>query len=103
MGYIESGLIVVIVGVIGVVGQEFLDVLMDWDFFYRDIKMLVSKWFVGQKMFFEGKEYVIEEFMEESFKGVEIVLFSVGGLISKKYGLLVVVQGMIVVDNSFVF
>lgn len=42
-------------------------------------------------MFFEGKEYVIEEFMEESFKGVEIVLFSVGGLISKKYGLLVVV------------
>lgn len=103
MGYTESGPTVAIVGVTGAVGQEFLDVLTDRDFPYRDIKMLASKRSAGQKMSFEGKEYVIEELTEESFKGVEIALFSAGGAISKKYGPLAAAQGTIVVDNSSAF
>lgn len=103
MGYTESGPTVAIVGVTGAVGQEFLSVLSDRDFPYRDIKMLASKRSAGQKMAFEGKEYVIEDTTEESFKGVEIALFSAGGSISKKFGPLAAAQGTIVVDNSSAF
>jgi aspartate-semialdehyde dehydrogenase len=103
MGYTESGPSVAIVGVTGAVGQEFLSVLSDRDFPYRDIKMLASKRSAGQKMAFEGREYVIEDTTEESFKGVEIALFSAGGSISKKYGPAAAAQGTIVVDNSSAF
>lgn len=103
MGYTESGPTVAIVGVTGAVGQEFLSVLTDRDFPYRDIKMLASKRSAGQKMAFEGREYVIEDTTEESFKGVEIALFSAGGSISKKFGPMAAAQGTIVVDNSSAF
>ncbi|KAG0597462.1 hypothetical protein M758_UG340900 [Ceratodon purpureus] len=103
MGYTESGPTLAIVGVTGAVGQEFLDVLSDRDFPYRNIKMLASKRSAGQTMTFEGKEYVIEDTTEESFKGVEIALFSAGGSISKKFGPLAAAQGTLVVDNSSAF
>lgn len=103
MGYKESGPTVAVVGVTGAVGQEFLSVLSDRDFPYRELKLLASKRSAGKHITFEGKEYEVEELTEESFKGVEIALFSAGGSISKKYGPMAAAQGTIVVDNSSAF
>jgi aspartate-semialdehyde dehydrogenase len=94
---------VAVVGVTGAVGQEFLSVLSDRSFPYSSIKMLASKRSAGRKYIFEDNEYVVEELTAESFKGVDIALFSAGGSISKLFGPIAVECGSIVVDNSSAF
>ncbi|XP_010276257.1 PREDICTED: uncharacterized protein LOC104611043 [Nelumbo nucifera] len=103
MGLKEDGPSLAIVGVTGAVGQEFLQVLSDRDFPYRNIRMLASKRSAGKKLTFEDKDYVIEELTEDSFNGIDIALFSAGGSISKKFGPIAVDSGSIVVDNSSAF
>ena len=92
-----------VVGVTGAVGQEFLSVLSDRNFPYRSIKMLASKRSAGKKYTFEDNEYVVEELTADSFKGVDIALFSAGGSISKEFGPIAANCGSIVVDNSSAF
>eukprot|EP01018_Ginkgo_biloba_P029373 Gb_08137 [translate_table: standard] len=103
MGLEEDGPSVAVVGVTGAVGQEFLSVLSGRDFPYRSLKMLASKRSAGKHMTFEGRDYLVEELTEDSFRGIDIALFSAGGSISKKYGPTAVAQGTIVVDNSSAF
>lgn len=92
-----------VVGVTGAVGQEFLSVLSDRNFPYSSIKMLASKRSAGKRFNFEDKEYVVEELGKDSFKGVDIALFSAGGSISKEFGPVAVESGCVVVDNSSAF
>ncbi|GER30218.1 aspartate semialdehyde dehydrogenase [Striga asiatica] len=99
----EDGPSVAVVGVTGAVGQEFLSVLSDRDFPYRSLKLLASKRSAGKKVTYENREYTVEELTENSFRDVDIALFSAGGSISKKFGPLAVDQGAIVVDNSSAF
>lgn len=92
-----------VVGVTGAVGQEFLSVLSDRSFPYRSIKMLASKRSAGKKYTFEDNEYVVEELTADSFKDVDIALFSAGGSISKEFGPIAANCGSVVVDNSSAF
>lgn len=92
-----------IVGVTGAVGQEFLSVLSDRNFPYRSLKLLASKRSAGKQISFEEKTYTVEELTENSFKDVDIALFSAGGSISKKFGPVAVENGAVVVDNSSAF
>lgn len=94
---------IAVVGVTGAVGQEFLSVLSDRSFPYSSLKMLASKRSAGRKFTFEDKEYTVEELTADSFKGVDIALFSAGGSISKEFGPIAVDCGSIVVDNSSAF
>ncbi|CAI5519263.1 unnamed protein product [Closterium sp. Naga37s-1] len=103
MGLTENGPSVAVVGVTGAVGQEFLQVLAQRDFPYSSLKMLASYRSAGKKFDFDGRTYTVEELTEESFKGVDIALFSAGGSISKKFGPAAVAEGTIVVDNSSAF
>ena len=57
----------------------------------------------GQKVHFDDKEYTIEELKEDSFKDVDIALFSAGGSISKKFAPAATSDGAIVIDNSSAF
>ncbi|CAI5949424.1 unnamed protein product [Closterium sp. NIES-65] len=103
MGLTENGPSIAVVGVTGAVGQEFLQVLAQRDFPYSSLKMLASYRSAGKKFDFDGRTYTVEELTEESFKGVDIALFSAGGSISKKFGPAAVAEGTIVVDNSSAF
>mmetsp|Transcript_5308 Transcript_5308/g.14791 ORF Transcript_5308/g.14791 Transcript_5308/m.14791 type:complete len:342 (+) Transcript_5308:194-1219(+) len=94
---------VAIVGVTGAVGQEFLKVLKERNFPYSNLKMLASARSAGKKFAYEGKDYVVEELTADSFKGVDIALFSAGGGISKKFAPAAVDCGTMVVDNSSAF
>jgi aspartate-semialdehyde dehydrogenase len=49
---------------------------------------------------FKGIEYTVEELTDESFKNVELALFSAGGDVSKKYAPIAVSAGARVIDNS---
>ena len=94
---------VAVVGATGAVGQEFLTVLAERNFPIRNLKLLASARSAGKTVPFKGTSYTIEELTHDSFKDVQIALFSAGGSISKEFGPSAVKAGAIVVDNSSAF
>ena len=89
-----------IAGVTGAVGQEFLNIIAERKFPFTSLKMLASSRSAGKKITFMGKEYTVEEMTENSFKGIDIALFSAGGSRSKEFIPAAVKAGAVVVDNS---
>jgi aspartate-semialdehyde dehydrogenase len=94
---------VAIVGATGAVGQEFLNVLAERNFPIRTLKVLASARSAGKTVAFKGQTYTIEELTRDSFKDVQIALFSAGGSISKEFAPAAVQAGAVVVDNSSAF
>lgn len=92
-----------IAGVTGAVGAEFLKILEQRDFPFDSLKMLASSRSAGKKIEFKGKTYIVEELTENSFNGVDIVLFSAGGSRSKEFAPAAAKAGAVVVDNSSAF
>jgi aspartate-semialdehyde dehydrogenase len=94
---------VAIAGVTGAVGQEFLRIIEERKFPFSSLKMLASERSVGKKIDFMGKTYTVEELKADSFKGIDIALFSAGGSRSKEFAPAAVKAGAVVVDNSSFF
>ena len=92
-----------IAGVTGAVGQEFLKILEERAFPFDSLKMLASNRSAGRKIKFKGKEYVVEELTENSFRRVDIALFSAGAARSREFVPAAVEAGTVVVDNSSAF
>ena len=90
---------VAIVGATGAVGKEFLNLIEERKFPFAELKMLASKRSAGTKINFMGKEYIVEETTENSFKDVQFALFA-GGSASKLFASAAVKAGAIVIDNS---
>src|SRR5213082_3021821 len=98
-----SSVNVAIVGATGAVGQEFLTVLGERKFPIKNLKLLASAKSAGKTVAFAGKTYTIEELTKDSFKGVQVALFSAGGGISKEFAPAAVAAKAVVVDNSSAF
>ncbi|MDH5720045.1 MAG: aspartate-semialdehyde dehydrogenase [Spirochaetia bacterium] len=94
---------VAIAGATGAVGREFISVLEKINYPIKNIKLLSSKRSAGEKMNFAGEEITVEEMNKDSFKGVDIALFSAGSSISKEYAKSVTDSGCILIDNSSAF
>lgn len=95
---------VAVVGATGMVGRVFLKVLEERQFPIANFYVFASAKSAGNKIKFNGKEYVVEELNEKSFdKHIDIALFSAGGETSKKYAPIAASKGVIVVDNSSAF
>jgi len=74
---------IAIAGATGAVGQDLLRILTERDFPVGDLKLLASSRSAGKQMSFRGQDLTIEELTEDSFKDVDIALFSAGGSQSK--------------------
>ncbi|MBO7223554.1 MAG: aspartate-semialdehyde dehydrogenase, partial [Kiritimatiellae bacterium] len=94
---------VAVAGCTGAVGVEMLKVLEERNFPISKLKLLASARSAGKKMKFRGEDIVVEELTHDSFKGVDIALFSAGGSISKEFRQSVVDAGAIMIDNSSAF
>ena len=94
---------VAIMGATGAVGKEFLRILEQRNFPLTSLKLLASSRSAGKRLKFAGEDLVVEELGENSFKGVELVLASAGGGLSKKYNPFAVADGAVVVDNTSAF
>jgi len=92
--------VVAVAGATGVVGRQMLRVLEERNFPVASIKLLASPRSKGQTMTFKGEEIEVEVLGEDSFKGVDIALFSAGGGTSKQYAPFAAKDGCVVVDNS---
>ncbi len=91
---------VAVAGATGVVGQQMLRVLEDRDFPIASLKLLASPRSAGRKLTFRGEEIAVEVLAEDSFKGVDVALFSAGGGTSQTFAPFAAKDGCVVVDNS---
>jgi len=91
---------IAVAGATGAVGNQMLKCLEERDFPIKSIKLLASRRAVGRNLHFRGDLIAVQELTEESFKGMDIALFSAGGAASKKYAPLAAKDGCVVVDNS---
>jgi aspartate-semialdehyde dehydrogenase len=94
---------VAIMGATGAVGTEFLRILEQRDFPMASLKLLASSRSAGRKLAFKGGKLTVEELTDKSFAGVELVLASAGGSLSKQFAPAATAAGAVVVDNTSAF
>ncbi len=94
---------VAIAGATGAVGVEMLKTLEKRNFPVKSLKLLASARSAGKTMQFKGETLTVEELTADSFKGVDIALFSAGSDISRQYRQAVTDAGALMIDNSSAF
>ena len=94
---------VAILGATGAVGTELLALLEERNFPLGKLKVLASERSAGKSIKFAGEDIIIEAVNESSFDGVDIVLASAGGSISKKWLPIATKAGAVSIDNSSAF
>ena len=94
---------VAVVGATGAVGQKMCRVLEERDFPVENLRPLASKRSAGKKIAFKGSLYDIEVLTDDSFKDIDIALFSAGSSTSATYAPIAVASGATVIDNSSAF
>ena len=96
----SASLTVAVVGATGAVGREMLSTLEARDFPAGKVVALASARSAGTTVPFKGGELPVRELTEDSFKGIDLALFSAGGGTSEKFAPHAVKSGCVVVDNS---
>ena len=91
---------VAIVGATGAVGEEMREVLEEREFPVGELRLLASERSAGQFLPFKGRDIRVEVLQEDSFRDIDIGLFSAGGSVSAKFAPLAVAAGAAVVDNT---
>lgn len=99
----KKGFRVAIVGATGMVGQEFIKVLEQRNFPMDSIELLASDRSAGKKLFVNHDELVVKETTPESFKKIDIALFSAGAETSRYFSPIAAQSGTVVIDNSSAF
>src|SRR6187399_2274541 len=94
---------VAVVGATGAVGIEMIKTLEKRNFPVGKLTLLASARSVGKKLKFKGQDITVTELTKDSFKGIDIALFSAGGTISKEFAPMAAKAGCVVVDNSSAF
>jgi len=94
---------IAVVGATGAVGIEMIKTLEKRNFPVGKLTLLASARSAGKKLKFRGEDITVEELTKESFKGIDIALFSAGSSISKEYAPIAAEAGCVVVDNSSAF
>ena len=98
-----NGYRVAIVGATGLVGGEFIKVLEQRDFPVSTMQLFASDRSAGKKLFYNHKEYEVKETSPDSFRDVDIALFSAGADISRYFAPIAARAGAVVIDNSAAF
>jgi aspartate-semialdehyde dehydrogenase len=94
---------VAVVGASGAVGEILVELLLERKFPVGSIKFLASPRSAGKSIVFAGETHAIEALTAEAFEGVDIVLSSTPGSISKQFSPIAAKAGAVVVDNSSAF
>lgn len=92
--------VVAVVGATGAVGNEMVAVLEERSFPVEKLRLFASERSEGKTLPFEGSEIPVETLHEDSFKGIDIALFSAGAERSKIWAPVAAKSGCVVVDNS---
>lgn len=94
---------VAILGATGAVGHELLALLEERNFPLRDLRLLASPRSAGARLPWRGESLPVEPVGPTSFDGVDLVLASAGGSVSREWAPVAIEQGATVIDNSSAF
>jgi len=94
---------VAVVGATGAVGNEMVATLEQRKFPVKKLTLLASARSIGKTLSYKGEEVPIDELKEDSFKGIDIGLFSPGGAVSTKFAPIAAASGCVVIDNTSAF
>ncbi len=92
--------VVAVVGATGAVGEEMVSILEERNFPVEELHLFASERSEGKKISFRGEEVTVKTLNEDSFKGIDIALFSAGASRSKQWAPVAAKSGCVVVDNS---
>jgi len=94
---------VAVAGATGAVGLEMIKTLEQRQFPVKSLKLLASERSVGRELNFRGEKIKVEKLNHDSFKGIEIALFSAGAARSLEFAPAAAAAGAVVIDNSSAF
>jgi len=94
---------VAILGATGAVGQELLALLAERAFPIKELRLLASPRSAGVAVPWQGETLEVQAVDEAALQGVDLVLASAGGSVSRQWAPIAVQQGAIVIDNSSAF
>ena len=94
---------VAVLGASGAVGQELLQLLDQRRFPVAELLPLASPRSAGQSLGWQGRALTIQPVEASAFEGVDLVLASAGGSVSRQWAPLAAAAGALVIDNSSAF
>ena len=94
---------IAIVGATGLVGQEFIKVLVQRNFPTGSIHLFASDRSAGKRLVVNHQEIEVKETDTGSFEGIDVALFSAGTEISRYFSPIAAQSGAVVIDNSAAF
>ncbi|MDA8388447.1 MAG: aspartate-semialdehyde dehydrogenase [Nitrospiraceae bacterium] len=89
-----------VVGATGAVGNEMISVLEERRFPIKTLRLFASERSEGVRLTYLDKDVFVEKLGEDSFKGLDIALFSAGAERSAVWAPVAAQSGCVVVDNS---
>ncbi|HEX9454467.1 MAG TPA: aspartate-semialdehyde dehydrogenase, partial [Candidatus Binatia bacterium] len=92
-----------VVGATGAVGEQMREVLEEREFPVGELRLLASERSAGQFLPFHSRQIRVEVLKEDSFKDIDIGLFSAGGSVSATFASIAVEAGAVVIDNTGCF
>lgn len=95
--------VIAVAGATGAVGREMIGILEERQFPVSELVLLASESSEGEKLEFCGKNWTVKRLSRDSFKGVDIALFSAGAARSLEFAPAAVASGAVVIDNSSAF
>jgi len=98
-----TGQRIAVVGATGAVGQTTLKILEQRHFPIRELRAYASERSAGKSVRFAGESITVRRLDADSFKGIDIALFSAGAPQSREFAPLAVKAGAMVVDKSSAF
>jgi aspartate-semialdehyde dehydrogenase len=98
-----SGQRIAVVGVTGAVGQTTLKILEQRKFPVRELRAYASARSAGKTVTFAGESIAVQKLDANSFKGIDLALFSAGAEQSREFAPIAVKAGAVVVDKSSAF
>ncbi|MGB0058644.1 aspartate-semialdehyde dehydrogenase, partial [Candidatus Binatus sp.] len=95
-----NGQRIAVIGATGAVGQTTLKILEQRKFPVRELRAYASARSAGKTVTFAGESIPVQTLDANSFKGIDLVLFSAGTEQSREFAPLAVKAGAVVIDKS---
>ncbi len=91
---------VAVVGATCAVGRQMLEILEERKFPVGELRLLASERSDGDFIDFRGEPVMVQKLCADSFKGIDIALFSAGGERSAEFCPIAAAAGAVCIDNS---
>ena len=96
----KTGINIGVAGATGLVGQTIIDILAQHNFPVKNIRYFASSKSAGKTLFWGDIPIIVEDLAKADYRGLDIVILSIGSSLSKFYTPKLASAGAIAIDNS---